>query len=282
MPTLAQNHKLWDDVYDWSGHGDEWSALWGGTESLWWNTIFPRIRQFLPTGTILEIAPGFGRCTQYLKSYCSELVLVDLSTRCIQACRQRFATDRHITYHVNDGKSLDMVKDGSVDLVFSFDSLVHVEADVMRCYIQQISKKLTTGGVGFIHHSNLGSYYLLTKLTHLVDKAVPSSIGRMMKRAGIMLDTAWRGQDMTADLFDEYCHQEGLSCVTQELINWANRSYLIDSFSTFAASPGIDRVVRRNTGFLNEVRRSRMLCELDRVKTGDSAAISPFKGPKSS
>ena len=37
-------------------------------------TIFPRIRECLPVGTILEIAPGFGRWTHYLKDYCNAAV----------------------------------------------------------------------------------------------------------------------------------------------------------------------------------------------------------------
>src|SRR5439155_24508233 len=41
---------------------------------------------------ILEIAPGFGRWTHYLKDYCENLWIVDRSSECIEACRQRFAT----------------------------------------------------------------------------------------------------------------------------------------------------------------------------------------------
>ena len=49
-----------------------------------------------------------------------------------------------------------MVEDGSIDFVFSFDSLVHVEADVLDAYLDQLARKLTPDGVGFIHHSNMG------------------------------------------------------------------------------------------------------------------------------
>jgi hypothetical protein len=52
-------------------------------------------------------------------------------------------------FHVNDGRSLAAVADGSVDLIFSFDSLVHVEADVMLAYLEQLAHKLTPHGIGF-------------------------------------------------------------------------------------------------------------------------------------
>src|SRR6266478_5857216 len=107
--------------YDWKQAGEEWSEPWGASEAQWNGTIFPRIRDCVPTGTILEIAPGFGRWTHFLKDLCQQLVVVDLSTKCIEACQARFADCTHITYHVNDGKSLAMIADESIDFVFSFD-----------------------------------------------------------------------------------------------------------------------------------------------------------------
>jgi ubiquinone/menaquinone biosynthesis C-methylase UbiE len=72
--------------YDWKDAGEEWSAPWE-------HAILPRIRSHLPTETILEIAPGFGRWTHYLKDCCRELWIVDRIGKRIEACRQRFASD---------------------------------------------------------------------------------------------------------------------------------------------------------------------------------------------
>jgi len=47
--------------YDWTHAGEEWSAPWGSSAAQWDGTIFPRIHDCLPSKTILEIAPGFGR-----------------------------------------------------------------------------------------------------------------------------------------------------------------------------------------------------------------------------
>ena len=82
--------------YDWKEAGEEWSQPWGSSAAQWAGTIFPRIRECLPAGTILEIAPGFGRWTHYLKDYCNELWAVDKSNDCIEACRQRFASVSHV------------------------------------------------------------------------------------------------------------------------------------------------------------------------------------------
>lgn len=158
MATIDENLKVWDGTYDWQAGGDEWSAAWGNPTQQWYSTILPRIHRFVPPGTILEIAPGFGRWTSHLKDLCKRLVLVDLSGKCIEHCKARFAAESKIAYHVNDGISLEMVADGSIDFVFSFDALVHVEADVIQNYLFSLAQKLKPTGAGFLHHSNAGWY----------------------------------------------------------------------------------------------------------------------------
>src|SRR5688572_15044562 len=116
MPTVEQNLQMWSLGCDWATGGEEL----GGSEAQWFGVLLPRIHAFIPTGTILEIAPGFGRWTNHLKNYCQHLIVVDLVDKCISACQQRFASESNITYHVNDGKSLAMVPENSIDFVFSF------------------------------------------------------------------------------------------------------------------------------------------------------------------
>src|SRR5204863_3357554 len=95
--------------YDWKDAGEEWSEPWGTSEAQWFGAILPRVRDCLPAGTILEIAPGFGRWTHYLKDYCQELWIVDCATDCIDACRRRFAADSHGKCYVNTAVSLPLI-----------------------------------------------------------------------------------------------------------------------------------------------------------------------------
>jgi hypothetical protein len=111
MPTVEQNSNLWNQNYDWSHGGDEWSACWGGPEAQWFGAILPRIHAFLPADTILEIAPGFGRWTQFPKDYCRHLIVVDLSERCIEQCEKSLYPEFSIEYRVDDGKSLEFLAD---------------------------------------------------------------------------------------------------------------------------------------------------------------------------
>lgn len=265
MPTVEQNEQQWNRNYEWEKQGDEWSATWGGAEAQWFGALFPRIHAFIPVDKILEIAPGFGRWTNYLRKYCGSLTVVDLGENCINACRQRFALDSHIQYHVNDGKSLDMVPDGSADFVFSFDSLVHAEADIIDGYLRQLAKKLTANGVGFIHHSNIGKYQ---QDFRRMDK-IPAALKPAMTRRGYIDYNHWRAFSMTARLFEKFCDQHGLQCIGQELVNWGGKR-LIDSFSLFTKKGSVwarpNRVIE-NPEFMKE---ADLIKKWSQVYTGAS------------
>ena len=109
MATLEENLKNWNDIYTWPSAGDEWSAQFGGTEALWFFVLYPRLHRFIPAPAILEIAPGFGRWTQFLRTQCHSLIAVDISPKCIEYCETRFASDTHMKFHVNDGISLELI-----------------------------------------------------------------------------------------------------------------------------------------------------------------------------
>jgi SAM-dependent methyltransferase len=210
MPALADNISMWNEAYDWSQQGDEWSDAWGGVSYQWWVTLFSRIQGFVPARRILEIAPGYGRWTHYLRDLCDELVAVDIAETAIAHCRTRFAGDEHVGFHVNDGTSLAIVADRSVDLMFSFDSLVHAEHDVIAGYLEEFARVLAADGVAFIHHSNMGAYE-------------PGSYDPQ--------NIHWRATSVSAELVERRARAVGLRCISQETVAWGNHTLLNDCFS---------------------------------------------------
>ena len=241
--------------YDWTHAGEEWSAPWGSSAAQWDGTIFPRIRDCLPSKTILEIAPGFGRWTDYLKDYCEELWAVDRSSECIDACSRRFAAESHVHCCLNDGRSLPMIPDGAIDFVFSFDSFVHPNRDVVEAYLQELRRKLKVGGKGFIHHSNFGEYVNSPR------ERLPGLVTKPLIKLNILDWAHHRNPGMTAELFRDLCAQNGLLCITQELVNWRGRR-LIDCLSLFVRTDSGQGErpptnVIRNPGFMREAARIR-------------------------
>jgi SAM-dependent methyltransferase len=239
--------------YDWKEAGEEWSQPWGSSAAQWTGTIFPRIREYLPTGTILEIAPGFGRWTHYLKDYCNELWAVDKSRECVEACQQRFASHSHVRCVLNDGASLSMVPDSSIDFVFSFDSFVHPDREVVEAYLRQLGTKLKIGGKGFIHHSNFGEYVNSPR------ERLPEALAKPLIKVKILDWAHHRNPSMTAELFRVLSEQSGLHCLSQELVNWRGRR-LIDCLSMFVRSdsaPENPTKIIRNPNFMREAARIR-------------------------
>lgn len=259
MGDVDQLKEVFDENWDWSTQGDEWSTWWGGTPALWFGGILPRIHVFVPTGTILEIAPGFGRWTQYLKDMGSRVILVDLAAKCIEACRQRFADETHLEFHVNDGKSLDMVADGSVDFAYSWDSLVHADAEIIEAYVQQLAKKLSPNGVAWIHHSNVEG----RSLSHRLAVRTPEKVRRRLVARGAMLDVyAWRSPTVSAELVAQMCERAGVVCISQEEFSWEHGPFMTEAITVF--TPRGSRWARprrhvRTRSFRSEARRMAKL-----------------------
>jgi SAM-dependent methyltransferase len=261
MPTIKDNKTAWDGEYNWTNRGDEWSTSWGGPSMQWYGTIFPRIKSHVPTNRILEIACGYGRWTQYLKNLCKNLVVIDLSEECIQACKKRFSECSHIEYHVNDGKSLDIIPDSSVDFVFSFDSLVHANESVMQAYLSQLPRILNNDGVAFIHHSNLGEYH-----------AIYSRVLRIPKLNGLLIllgildkDLHWRDFSVDAKKVEILADEHGLRCISQEIIPWGRNRTFTDCMSTIAkkdSSAIRDNRILRNSKFMQEAQSLLQLSKL--------------------
>jgi SAM-dependent methyltransferase len=242
--NLKDNRHFWAR-YDWPRGGDEWSSAFGGTRAMWELIIRPRITQFVPTRSILEIAPGHGRVTQFLLGLCDRLTIVDLVPECIEACRRRFANRPGLTFAVNDGKTLPMVPDASIDFAISWDSLVHVERDTMTSYVRELGRVLAPGGGAFIHHSNLGAY--------------AGQIGELHER----LDLHGRGTTMSAAALRMDCAQAGLRCEVQELIPWGTTGLFIDTFSLIRRSspgdPPTETVINEHAAWPHETALARRL-----------------------
>jgi len=146
-----EEQRAWNNEDMWLLGGHEWSKSFGTTEDLWNKHIFDKIKEFR-NKKILEIAPGQGRITQFLSILASELIVVDLNPSCIQKTKEKLG-NHVLAYFINDGKSIPKIRNNSQDLVFSYDSFVHMNSNVIEEYIKEMHRVLKPGGQAFIHHS---------------------------------------------------------------------------------------------------------------------------------
>ncbi|MDR2529102.1 MAG: methyltransferase domain-containing protein [Synergistaceae bacterium] len=220
--SINWNYDLWNDVHEWPADGDEWSVAWGSQKAQWYGVLYPRIAPWLPAKSVLEIAPGHGRWTEFLIPLSEKYHGVDLSPNCADFCEKRFSEARHASFFTNDGLTLPMIEDRSCDFVFSFDSLVHVELDVLESYVHEVLRALKDDGIAFIHHSNAGEYL------DLYDENIPG----------------WRAPTVTASLVKNLIEQGGGYVWVQEKINW-EVDECVDCLTLFG------RRKRDNSYFLN-------------------------------
>jgi SAM-dependent methyltransferase len=143
--------------------------------------------------------------------------------------------------------------DDSVDFVFSFDSFVHIDREIVDAYLGEIGRILKPGGKGFIHHSNFGAFASSFR------ERLPRWITKPLIKLNILDWAHHRNPSMNAELFRDLCEQHGLHCVNQELVNWRGRR-LIDCLSLFVRSDSRQEPTRiiRNPNFMREASRIRL------------------------
>jgi len=226
-PTRAWNRATWSR-YAWPRAGEEWSASYGDTASMWRTLLLPRIGRFLPCTHAVEIGCGHGRCSRWLLDHCEQLTLVDLTPSCVDACRRRFGLDPRVRYFLNDGRSLPV---DAADFVFSWDSLVHADPESLAAYLRALAVVLTPGGIAWIHHSNLGAYPALGHRWRSLHARHPHASAARARADAV---------------------QAGLVCFGQELVPWGGTSLFLDAFSTFGRS-GPEGPTVANDRWLEEI-----------------------------
>ncbi len=266
MPSIEVNKQGWGQTYDWPEQGDEWSASWGSAEAQWFGCLLPRVFPFLG-GRILEIAPGHGRWTRFLQSHCTSLIGVDLAQECVDRCKERFRGNPSLEFQVNDGLTFPTVESGSIDFVFSFDSLVHAEADVMASYTRELARVLKPRGAAFIHHSNLETVRNRS-LVYRVGRAAKRALSRLPGRIGSAVSnraypTHWRATTMSAAKMRAYVTEAGMWCVQQEIIPWGKDWWwLTDCMSTIVNAPGDQCEVLENRRFMEEAEAIKRISSI--------------------
>ncbi len=245
MATIAESISYYE-AWDWSKSGSEWSHYWGSDTAMWDTSVYPRLKPFLPTETIVEIGCGHGRLSNFLERYSQhQLVLTDIIDSCIQTCRRRFSNNSKVACLKTDGKSLSEIRDNSVDLVVSFYSLVDTDAKTLGDYLSEFDRILKKDGIVFLHHSNSADYFDSSKIEN---------------NKNMQLLAAYRDVTVSARKLQKMALQKNLVAISQECINWDIQQILSDCFSLICRPESKWfqlPVVRHNLNFVDEMSTAR-------------------------
>ena len=147
----AEKNRLRWDRWDWARSGEEWTASPEWKRGL----IDEVLRRWMPQGgVLLEIGPGGGRWSESLLARASRLILVDVSERPLELCRERFAGAENVDFVRSTGSDLGAIPDESVDGVWSFDVFVHIAPLDQARYLVELARVLGAGGTAVIHHAD--------------------------------------------------------------------------------------------------------------------------------
>lgn len=156
MPSIEWNRQFGEDVGRLRDGERYWGDRWGPPES---SPVLQRIlERFLlpfvsPARTALEIGSGGGRFTQFLlpfrKVYCA-----DLNPQMFEYLRQRFPDADHLEFVLTPGDDLPNVPEGSIDFLWSFGTVVHIEEPELVGYLEAIKRVLSPDARATIHYSD--------------------------------------------------------------------------------------------------------------------------------
>jgi SAM-dependent methyltransferase len=139
--------------------GDEWTGEdAGAAESL--NTFESMIEESLIKpyigleDDVLEIGVGGGKTSSLLLKHCHTLTCADISSEMLKLTKWRLGDDR-VTYKKLDGLTLNGIEKDSVDVCFSFDTLVHVEPRDIFNYLTLLPTILKGKRLCILHHANI-------------------------------------------------------------------------------------------------------------------------------
>ena len=150
--SSSENRAIWS-TWDWSRGGNEWNDT--DEPEQWKAALIDEV--LLPhlddARAILEIGPGGGRWSEVLAPRAERLVLVDVTERALDLCRDRLTGTDNVEYVLSDGGSFPGVEDDSIDWVWSFDVFVHIAPLDVDSYLGEIARVLRPGRTAVIHHS---------------------------------------------------------------------------------------------------------------------------------
>ena len=143
------NREIWN-TWDWQGKGDEWTLSADWKDSL----VRCILRKYIPSGkNVLEIGPGAGRWTEFLQPMSASLIGMDISQKCVDLCRQKFASAKNVKFLTTQGNNLAGVNDQSIEALWSFDVFVHIDSRDAEGYVREFRRVLRPGAIGVVHHS---------------------------------------------------------------------------------------------------------------------------------
>jgi SAM-dependent methyltransferase len=147
---------IWDLLPWEKERGEEWTISAEWKKSLIDDVL---LRYIKPATALLEIGPGAGRWTEILAPMARTLYVVDVSSKAIELCKERFSSATNISFILTRNASLRGIPDNTITAIWSYDVFVHINPDDTEQYLSEFKRVLVPGGIAVIHHPKEGGLH---------------------------------------------------------------------------------------------------------------------------
>lgn len=191
---VAKESLLWGDNVARDYHERARSHM----DRHWDDIVWPMLKRYnIDYTATADFACGRGRNTEKLRTLAKEVTMIDVNAENIIFCREYFKDDRNIRFVLCSGYTIENVEDESFTFLYTYDSMVHFDIELIIAYLPEFTRTLKKGGTLFVHHSNY--------------TGAPG--------ADFRKNPHWRNY-MSRDLFRHLATRAGLKVVSQNVIGW--------------------------------------------------------------
>ena len=153
-----EQRKIWADTIP-SSFDEKYdfrkSFIWGDWDEKFqleikYNVLLKKILSYShPQTTVLELGAYDGMWTQYFLE-AKKIICVDLFESDFEKIKERCKTDK-IQFYCTEGNELRGIKDSSINLIFSVDSLIRASKNDISSYFKDFKRILQPGGRAVLH-----------------------------------------------------------------------------------------------------------------------------------
>ena len=154
---------------------------WGDSKPYYQQFIAPLADRYTNLNT-MEIGSGFGRYTKHIVPNTKLMYAIDPSLIC-----RKFLSEQFKDIIVLHPDKINHIPNNSIDLAFSFSTMLHFNKDEMLFYLKHIGTKLKSGGHFVLHYMNptssksllSSSRYVFYEETQLTDLSKPFGLSKI-------------------------------------------------------------------------------------------------------
>ena len=155
--TWSRYARDWDDRPDLNLGAATLGDEWGGAhfaERIVTEVAAPYLG---PEVDVLELGCGGGKFSAHLRPRSRHLTCADISADMLARTRAHVGEGSDVAYLQLDGRDFAGVPDASVDLIYSYDVLLHLQPQNVFAYLLDARRILRPGGIFMLHAIDLAS-----------------------------------------------------------------------------------------------------------------------------